>query len=43
MSLSPTQQPTRESRAQRARRTTPKALVWVLLTAIATFPFPWWW
>lgn len=25
------------------RRRTPKALVWLMLAAIAAFPFPWWW
>ena len=31
------------SRTDRPRRATPKGLVWLMLAAIAAFPFPWWW
>jgi hypothetical protein len=28
---------------ERPRRATPKGLVWLMIAAIAAFPFPWWW
>jgi len=31
-----------ETRTEQPRRRTPKALVWLVLAAIAAFPFPWW-
>jgi hypothetical protein len=31
------------SRTDRPRRATPKALVWLVIAALAAFPFPWWW
>ena len=31
------------SGADRPRRTIPKALVWLMIAALAAFPFPWWW
>ena len=46
MSSSRTQPPDSqdlESRTDRSRRATPKALVWLVIVAIAAFPFPWWW
>jgi hypothetical protein len=46
MSSSRTQPPDSqdlESRTDRSRRATPKALVWLAIAAIAAFPFPWWW
>jgi len=30
-------------RTERLHRATPKALVWLLIAAVAAFPFPWWW
>jgi hypothetical protein len=30
-------------RTDRPRRATPKALVWLMVAALAAFPFPWWW
>jgi hypothetical protein len=32
-----------KSRSDRPRRHTPKALVWLMIAAVAAFPFPWWW
>jgi hypothetical protein len=34
--------PTREDRTDSPRHATSKALVWVMLAALAAFPFPWW-
>jgi hypothetical protein len=31
------------SGTDRPRRATPKALVWLMIAALAAFPFPWWW
>ena len=31
------------SATDRQRRATPKALVWLVIAALAAFPFPWWW
>jgi hypothetical protein len=39
----PTTSEDRRSRSDRPRRTTPKALVWLMIAALAAFPFPWWW
>ena len=30
------------TRTDRPRRRAPKELVWLMLAAIAAFPFPWW-
>jgi hypothetical protein len=32
-----------KSHSDRTRRHTPKALVWLVIAALAAFPFPWWW
>ena len=32
-----------QSPTERPRRATPKGLVWLMIAAIAAFPFPWWW
>lgn len=32
-----------KSSSDRPRRRTPKALVSLVIAAIAAFPFPWWW
>ena len=31
------------TRTDRPRPRAPKALVWLMIAAIAAFPFPWWW
>jgi hypothetical protein len=33
----------KNSNTDRPGRTTPKALLWLLIAAVAAFPFPWWW
>jgi hypothetical protein len=40
MNSSSNQQTSRDN--DRSRRT-PKALVWLMIAALAAFPFPWWW
>jgi hypothetical protein len=41
MNSSRTPDPT--SRTDHPRSATQKALVWLIVAALAVFPFPWWW